>query len=71
MSEAATNPFNSASDLSKLQFYICFRSFRTNFLSVFHDEETGSPQEFRIDRKFPCQAVAKRALCPILSAKRD
>lgn len=55
MSEAATNPFNSASDSSKFQFYICFRSFWPDFLSVFHGEETVPPQELRIDCNFPCQ----------------
>ena len=38
------------------------------FLSVFHGEDTVPPQELRIDRKFQCQAAAKRALCSILSA---
>lgn len=55
MSEAAANPFNSASDPSKLQFYIGFRQFRPDFLSVFHGEDTVSPQELRIDCNFPCQ----------------
>ena len=47
---------------------MCFRSFRPDFLSVFHDEDTVPPQELRIDRKFQCQAAAKRALCSILPA---
>ena len=68
MSEAATNPFNSASDPSKLQFYICFQSFRPDFLSVFHGKDTVPLQELRIDRKFQCQAAAKLDLCSILSA---
>ncbi len=68
MSEAAANPFNSASDPSKLQFYIGFRQFRPDYLSVFHGEDTVSPQELRIGCKFPCQAAAKLDLCSILSA---
>ena len=68
MSEAATSPFNFCVRLIKFQFYICFRSFRPDFLSVFHGEDTVSPQELRIDRKFQCQAAAKRALCSILPA---
>ena len=36
-------PSISASDSSKFQFYICFRSFRPDFLSVFHGEYTVSP----------------------------
>ena len=69
MSEAADNPFISASDSSKFQFYICIRSFRPDFLSVSHGEDTVPPQELRIDGKFPYQAAAKRALCSILSAR--
>ena len=36
-------PSISASDSSKFQFHICFRSFRPDFLSVFHGEDTVSP----------------------------
>lgn len=61
-------PSISASAPSKLQFYIGFRSFRPDYLSVFHNEDTVSPQEFRIDRKCQCQAAAKRALRSIPSA---
>ena len=35
-----TIPSISASDSSKFQFHMCFRSFRLDFLSVFHGEET-------------------------------
>ena len=52
----------------KFQFHIYFRSFWPDFLSVFHGEDTVSPQELRIDCKFQCQAAAKRALCSIQSA---
>ena len=45
----------SASDSSKFKFYICFRSFRPDYLSVFHGEDTVPPQELRIDCNFPCQ----------------
>ena len=38
-----TIPSISASDSSKFQFYICFRSFRPDFLSVFHGEDTVPP----------------------------
>lgn len=34
---------------------MCLRSFRPDFLSVFHGEDTVSPQDLRIDCKFPCQ----------------
>ena len=37
-------------------------------MSVFHGEDTVPPHELRIDCKFQCQAVAKRAICSILSA---
>ena len=57
----------SASDSSKFQFNICFRSFRPDFLSVFYGEDTVPPQKLRINCKFQCQAAAKRALCSILS----
>ena len=63
-----TIPSISASDSSKFQFYICFRSFRPDFLSVFHGEDAISPHELRIDCKFSCLAAAKRAIYPILSA---
>ena len=53
-----TIPSISASDSSKIQFYICFRSFRPDFLFVFHGEDTVPPQEHRIDRKSQCQAAA-------------
>lgn len=44
LSKAAANPFNfSASAPSKFQFYICFQSFQPDFLSVFHGEDTVSP----------------------------
>ena len=36
-------PSISASDSSKFQFHICFWSFRPDFLSVFHGEDTVSP----------------------------
>ncbi len=61
-------PSISASDPSKLQFYIGFRQFRPDYLSVFHGEDTVFPQELRIGCKFPCQAADKLALCSILSA---
>ena len=51
-------PSISASDSSKIQFYICFRSFRPDFLSVFHGEDTVPPQEHHIDRKSQCLAAA-------------
>ena len=41
-------PSISASDSSKFQFYICFQSFRPDYLSVFHDEDTVPPQEIHI-----------------------
>ena len=62
-----TIPSISASDSSKFQFHICFRSFRPDFLSVFHGEDTVPPRELRIDCKFQCQPAAKCALCSILS----
>lgn len=62
-----TIPSLAASDSSKFQFYIFFRPSQPDFLSVFHGN-TVPPQELRIDRKFQCQAAAKRALCSILSA---
>ena len=34
---------------SKLQFYIGFRQFQPDFLSVFHDEDTVPLQEIRLD----------------------
>lgn len=68
MSEDAASPFISASDSSEFQFYICIRSFRPDFLSVSHGEDTVPPQELRIDGKFLYQAAAKRALYSILSA---
>ena len=68
MSEAADNHFNFCVRLIKISFLYLFRSFRPDFLSVFHGEDTVPPQELRIDRKFQCQAAAKRALCSILSA---
>ena len=43
----------------------CFQSIKFPF---FYDKDTVPPQELRIDRKFQCQAAAKRALCSILSA---
>mgnify|MGYP004654404637 CR=1 FL=1 len=55
---------------SKLQFYIGFRQFRPDYLSVFHDEDTVPPQELRIGCKFPSQAAAKSALCSILSVSQ-
>lgn len=61
-------PSISASDSSKFQFYICFQSFRPDFLSVFHDEDTAHPQEIRLGCQFPCQAADKLTLCSILSA---
>ena len=36
-------PSISASDSSKFQFHICFRSFRPDFLSIFHGEDTVFP----------------------------
>ena len=36
-------PSITASDPSKLQFYIGFRQFRPDYLSVFHDEDTVPP----------------------------
>ena len=47
-----------ASDSSIIQLYICFRSFRPDFLSAFHGEDTVPPQEHRIDCKSQCQAAA-------------
>ena len=47
-----------ASDSSIIQLYICFRSFRPDFLSVFHGEDTVPPHELRIDRKSQCQTAA-------------
>ncbi len=49
-------PSISASDSSKFHFHIGFRSFRPDFLSVFHGEDTVSPQQkLRIDYKFQRQ----------------
>ena len=68
MSEAADNPFNFCVRLIKISFLYLLQSFRPDSLSVFHGVDTVPPQELRIDRKFQCQAAAKRALCSILSA---
>lgn len=68
LSEAAANLFNFCVGLPKFQFYIYFRSFRSDFLSVFHGEDTVPPQELRTGCKFQCQAAARRALCSNLSA---
>ena len=49
-------PSISASDSSKFHFHIGFRSFRPDFLSVFHGEDTVFPQQkLRIDYKFQRQ----------------
>ena len=69
-SESMPNPFNFCVWLPKFQFYIYFRSFRSDFLSVFHGEDTVPPAELRIGCKFPRQAAAKSALCSILSARQ-
>lgn len=44
-------PLISASDSSKFQFYIGFRSFRPDFLSVFHDNDkcVVSPEWYDFD----------------------
>lgn len=45
------NPSISASDSSKFQFYIDFRSFQPDFLSVFHDNDkcVVSPEWYDFD----------------------
>ena len=54
-----TIPSISASDSSKIQLYICFRSFRPDFLSVFHGEDTVPPQEHRMSQ---CLAAANAGI---------
>lgn len=64
-----TIPPISASDSARFQLYIYFRSFRPDFLSVFHEGYSPPPtQELHIDCKFPRQAATKRTLRSILSA---
>ena len=43
---------DSVTKIEAWAFMGCFRSFRPDFLSVFHGEDTIPPQEFRIDCKF-------------------
>ena len=62
-----TIPSIPASDSSKFQFHICFRSFRPDFLSVFHGEDAIPLHELRIDCKFSCLSAAKRAIYSSLS----
>ena len=45
--------------MAHFQSIFCFRSFRTDFLSVFHGEDTVPPQELRIDCNFSYQAATK------------
>lgn len=54
--------------MAHFQSIFCFRSFRPDFLSVFHGEDAIPPHELRIDCKFSCLAAAKHAIYPILSA---
>ena len=68
MSEAVISPFNFCVRPIKITILYRFPVVSAVFLSVFHGEDTVLPQELRIDRKFQCQAAAKRALCSILSA---
>ena len=69
ISEAATNPFNFRVRLIKISILYLFPVVSAGFiLPVFHGV---SLQELRIDRKFQCQAAAKRALCSILSASNN
>ena len=52
----------SASDSSKFQFHICFRSFRPDFLSVFHGEDTVSPNMWNKVNELSCENLPQQQI---------